>query len=349
MKLKPIALAVAATISAAGLSVSTAVADGPARIDVASVFATNMFLGQGANHMAEQINIASGGNINFRVYEPGDLVPPFEVFNAVSTGAVDAGWDWIGYWAGTVPLVNMYGALPFGPSAEVFASWMWSGEGTQYLQSAYDDYNVRVLPCFISPQETGGFYNKEINSVDDFDGLRMRISGLGARVLNQFGASTQLIPGGEIYLALERGRIDAAEFSVPSVDEAMGFEEITDYYYFPGWHQSASWFSLIINNDVWNEYSDQQKAQFETACRSTLQWSMAQGVPDQIEALNRMKADSGIDVRRFPQEVQDELRGAWEGVLAEEFENSPGFQEAYESLMAHKALFDEWEELQEIR
>lgn len=348
MKIKPIALAVAATFAAASLSFSTAAANGPARIDLASVFATNMFLGEGAKHFADEVNVATNGAVSLRVYEPGDLVPPFEVFNAVSTGAVDAGWDWIGYWAGTVPLVNMYGALPFGPSAEVFASWMWSGDGTKYLQEAYDPYNVHVMPCFISPQETGGFYNKPIDSVSDFDGLRMRISGLGARVLNEFGASTQLIPGGEIYLALERGRIDAAEFSVPSVDKAMGFEEITQYYYFPGWHQSTSWFSFMINKDVWNEYSDMQKQQFETACRSTLQWSMAQAVPDQIAALNDMQANSNIEVRRFPEEVQTALRGAWEKVLEEEFENTPGFREAYESLMAHEELFNEWYRLQEM-
>lgn len=349
MKIKPIALAVAATLTAASMTFSTASANGPARIDVASVFGTNMFLGQGANQFAQELSTVTGGAVTARVYEPGDLVPPFEVFNAVSTGAVDAGWDWIGYWAGTVPLVNMYGALPFGPSAEVFASWMWSGDGTKYLQEAYDPYNVQVLPCFISPQETGGFYNKEINSVADFEGLRMRISGLGARVLNKFGASTQLIPGGEIYLALERGRIDSAEFSVPNVDESTGLHEITDYYYFPGWHQSASWFSLIINKDVWNQYSDAQKAQYETACRSTLQWSLAEAVPMQIDALNRMQAETDIEVRRFPDDVQVALRGAWEEVLEEEFANTPNFRDAYESLMAHEEMFNQWYELQELK
>ncbi|WLD58591.1 TRAP transporter substrate-binding protein [Salinispirillum sp. LH 10-3-1] len=346
MKIKPLALAFA---SAAALSVCASVAMAQTkRMDVASVFGTNMFLGQGAVHLADELRTITDGAINMRVYEPGDLVPPFEVFNAVSTGAVDAGWDWIGYWAGTVPLVNMYGSLPFGPSAEVMASWMWSGDGAKYLQQAYDPYNVKVLACFISPQETGGFYNKPINTIGDFDGLRMRISGLGARVLNQFGASTQLIPGGEIYLALERGRIDAAEFSVPSVDESTGLQEITQYYYFPGWHQSTSWFSLMMNKNVWNGLTATQQAQVETACRSTLQWSMAQAVPDQINALNRMQAATGIEVRRFSDDVLQELESGWQKVLAEEFENTPGFREAYESLMEHKAMFDQWYELQEM-
>ncbi|MBE0508003.1 MAG: TRAP transporter substrate-binding protein [Marinospirillum sp.] len=347
---KPLVTAIGAVATAATLAISsTAMADGPRRIDVASVFATNNFLGAGAQYMAKEINTASDGKISFRVYEPGDLVPPFEVFNAVSTGAVDAGWDWMGYWAGTIPLLNLYGALPFGPTPEAFASWMWSGGGTEYIQKAYDQYNIKVLPCFVSPQETGGFYNKEINSIKDFDGLRFRISGLGARVLNKFGASTQLIPGGEIYLALERGRIDGAEFSVPQVDEVMGFDDITKYYYFPGWHQSASWFSLIINKNVWNKYSEKQQQQFETACRSTLAWSMTEAPPQQMKALARMQAKSDIQVRRFNDETLTALEAAWKEVVAEEMAQNPQFKEAYESLIAHAKLIEEWYELQELK
>ncbi|SFC48798.1 TRAP-type mannitol/chloroaromatic compound transport system, substrate-binding protein [Marinospirillum celere] len=346
---KPLAAAVGAALTATCLTVSSvAMADGPRRIDVASVFDTSNFLGAGAQFMADEINVASDGKISFRVYEPGDLVPPFEVFNAVSSGAVDAGWDWMGYWAGTIPLLNLYGALPFGPTPEAFASWMWSGGGTEYIQAQYDNYNIKVLPCFVSPQETGGFYNKEINSVDDFDGLRFRISGLGARVLNKFGASTQLIPGGEIFLALERGRIDGAEFSVPQVDEVMGFDEITSYYYFPGWHQSASWFSLIINQNVWNQYSETQQKQFETACRSTLAWSMTEAPHQQMLTLAKMQERSGIDVRRFDDETLKNLEAAWEEVVEDEMNENPEFREAYESLMAHAKLIEEWYELQEL-
>lgn len=226
-------------------------------------------------------------------------------------------------------------------------SWMWSGEGTEILQSAYDPYNVKVLPCFISPQETGGWYNKEINSIKDFDGLRIRISGLGAKVLNKYGASTQLIPGGEIYLALERGRIDATEFSVPQVDQLMGFEEITKYYYFPGWHQSASWFSFIINKDVWNEYDDVTKAKFETACRATLQWAMSEAPAEQMRVIAELEA-KGIEVKRFPDEVVADLRKGWDEVREEEMKNNPLFKQAYESLMEHTKLVDDWYELQAI-
>jgi TRAP-type mannitol/chloroaromatic compound transport system substrate-binding protein len=330
------------------LALSTAVqADGPSKLDVASTFNTNIFIGAGAERFADELSTVTDGKVKLKVHNPGDLVPGFEVFNSVSSGAIPAGWDWIGYWAGTVPVTNLYGALPFGPTPEAFMSWMWAGEGTEILQSAYDPYNVKVLPCFISPQETGGWYNKEINSIDDFKDLKIRISGLGAKVLNKYGASTQLIPGGEIYLSLDRGRIDATEFSIPQVDQLMGFDEITKYYYFPGWHQSASWFSFIINKDVWNEYDDATKAKFETACRATLQWSMAVAPPEQMRVIAKLE-DKGVQVKRFPDKVLKKLRQGWEEVLADEKKNNPLFKKAYESLMEHTKLVNDWYELQAI-
>jgi len=339
----------ASAIALAGAAVLTAPAhaEGPKRLDVASTFSTQNFLGAGAEHLSKELETATGGAVSLRVHEPGDLVPPFEVFNSVSSGAVQAGWDWIGYWAGTVPITNLYGALPFGPSPEAFMSWMWAGEGTELLQKAYDPYGVKVLPCFISPQETGGWYNKEIKSPEDFKGLSMRISGLGAKVLNKLGASTQLVPGNEIYLALERGRVDATEFSVPQVDAAMGFDEVAKYYYFPGWHQSASWFSLLINQQVWDQYSDERKAQFETACRSTLQWAMAEAPPARVRAIHKLE-EKGVQVKRFPDSVIQALQDAWVEVRQEEMQQNPAFAEAYKSLMKHVRLIDEWYKLQAL-
>nr|WP_299380510.1 TRAP transporter substrate-binding protein [uncultured Halomonas sp.] len=337
----------ASTIGAAATALLSvpALAEGPKQLDVASTFSTQNFLGEGAVRLSKELETATGGAVSLRVHEPGDLVPAFEVFNSVSSGAIQAGWDWMGYWAGTVPITNLYGALPFGPSPEAFMSWMWSDEGTELVQKAYDPYGVKVLPCFISPQETGGWYNQEINKPEDFDGLSVRISGLGAKVLNKLGASTQLVPGSEIYLALERGRVDATEFSVPQVDAAMGFDEVAEYYYFPGWHQSASWFSLLVNQQIWDEYSDERKAQFETACRATLQWAMAEAPPEQMRTIRKLE-EKGVKVKRFPDEVVSALQDAWVEVRQEEMQNNPDFAEAYRSLMKHVKLIDDWYELQ---
>jgi TRAP-type mannitol/chloroaromatic compound transport system substrate-binding protein len=330
-----------------GTALLTAPAAGAERLDVASTFGTNNFLGQVALKLGENIETATAGEVTLKVHEPGDLVPAFEVFNAVSTGALPAGWDWIGYWSDTVPVTKFYGSLPFGPDPAVFSGWMWEGGGREILQGAYDPYNVKVLPCLMNAQETGGWFNKEITSVEDYKGLKMRISGLGAKVIEKLGASPQLIPGPEIYTALERGRIDATEFANPLVDQNMGFDEIAEYYYFPGWHQSASWMSLMVNMDVWNGLAPETQAQMELACRATLQWSMAVNTAEQMKALNALR-DKGVDVRRLPEPVIAALKETWQEVREEEMAASPLFAEAYESLAAYQALVGEWDRLQAV-
>ena len=218
------------------------------KLDVASTFGTNNLLGQMGVKFGENLAIATGGELELDIAEPGDLVPTLEVFDSVASGAIDAGWDWMGYWSGTVPVAQFYGGLPFGPTSEVSSSWMWNGGGIEIIRREYAKHGVMVFPCFIEPQETAGWYREEITGPESYDGMKIRMSGLGAKVLTKLGSSTQLVPGGETYLALERGRVDAADFAIPTVDEAMGFYEIAKYNYFPGWHQSASWFSLIISD-----------------------------------------------------------------------------------------------------
>lgn len=317
-------------------------------IDVASTFPKNMvFLGEGAENLSKLLKEVTNGEINLKVHGAGDLVPALEVFNAVSSGAVPAGWDWIGYWAGTVPVAGLMGAMPFGPSPEVFLSWMWHGGGREILQKAYDKYNVQVFPCHLTAPETGGWYNKEIKTPEDYKGLKMRISGLGGKVINNLGASAQLIPGGEIYVALERGRIEATEFSLPIIDKSLGFQNITKYYYFPGWHQPASWNSLLINKDVYNKFTDLQKKQLEVACMANIVWSMSVAPAAQVPVIEEFKKQ-GIVVQRFPEPVLQELRKQSQAVLEAESKNDPIFKEAYDSLTTYMKNVNQWHNLQKL-
>ena len=317
-------------------------------IDVASTFPKNMvFLGEGAENLSKLLSEVSDGKLNLKVYGAGELVPPLEVFNAVSTGAVDAGWDWIGYWGGTVPVTGLMGAMPFGPTPEVFLGWMWEGGGREILQKAYDPFNVQVFPCHLTAPEPGGWFNKEINSVDDFKGLKMRISGLGGKVLNNLGASTQLIAGGEIFVALERGRIEATEFSLLIIDQSLGFQNVAKYYYFPGWHQPASWNSLLINKNVYNKLSDLEKEQLEVACKANVVYTMSVAPAAQMPVLEKFKA-GGVEVRRFPPQVLQVLKAESAKVLAAEAKNDPLFKEAYESLVKYMDSVNQWHNLQSL-
>lgn len=318
-------------------------------LDVASTFPKNMvYLGEGAENMAKLLEDVSGGKLKMKVHGAGDLVPALEVFNAVSSGAVPAGWDWIGYWAGTVPVTGLMGAMPFGPNPEVFLGWMWEGGGLEIMQKAYDKYNVQVFPCHLTAPEAGGWFNKEINKPEDFQGLKMRISGLGGKVINKLGASSQLIAGGEIYVALERGRIEATEFSLPIIDKSLGFQNIAKFYYFPGWHQPASWNSLIINKDVWKKYSEQEQKQFWAACRANIVWSMASAPASQASVLDEFRA-KGVKIQRFPEPVLAALRKASAEVLQEEAQNDPIFKEALDSLNAYMKIASDWVELQSLK
>lgn len=294
---------------------------------------------------ADRVDLMSGGEIKINVHGAGDFVPPFEVFEAVSLGALDMGFDWIGYWADKIPVANLVGSMPFGPDPEIFLAWMFEGGGLEIIQKAYDPHNVKVLPCHLVLSEAGGWFNKEINSVEDFQGLNMRIAGLGARAVATLGANTTMIPAGEVYVSLERGRIDAAEFSLPQLDIGLGLYEIADYYYFPGWHQPASWDSILINMDVWNGLAERDQQIMQEACHSHIAYNLHDQLNAQMDALEKIE-ESGVEVRRFPDSVLDALREASEQVIQEQATRDEIFNEAYESIRAYQQRLNRWQELQ---
>jgi len=344
MKLKYTIAAVAAAFSFAATPSAGAV-----EVDVASTFPKDMlFLGDGLKQFAKAVDEVSKGDIKIKIHGAGDLVPALEVLNAVSSGAVSGGYDWVGYWGGTIPVANLVGALPFGPTPEVLAEWIWEGGGMQIIQKAYDAHNVKFLPCVVVPAEPAGWFNKEIKTVADLQGLKMRIGGLAGRALTKVGVSPQMIPGGEVFVSLERGRIDAAEFSLPAVDESIQLQKAAKYYYFPGWHQPSSINSVTFNKKVWDGFTDLQKNQITTACRSSFLWTLTNGVPEQLATLKRME-EGGTTIKRLPDEVLAALRKATDEVIEEERKRDPLFDEAYGSLSAYIEGADRWKALQSLK
>ena len=329
--------------------IANAFAAGPRVLDVHSTFPRDLvFQGESAHHLNKILQEISSGKLSLEIHGAGDIVPAFEVFDAVSANAVSAGWDWIGYWANKVPVTGIIGSMPFGPTPDVFIAWLYSGGGREILQKAYDKHELWAIPCHITPQEAGGWFNKEINSIEDFRGLKMRISGLGGKILNKLGASTQLIPGGEVYLALERGRIEATEYALPQIDDALGFSRIAKYYYFPGWHQPTSLNTLVINRNVWQQYTKQEQLMFETACNVNFLWSYTTGAIPQSDVIAKFEKQ-GVQIRRFPDEVLDVLRETSRMVLEDEAAKDPYFKEAYESIQAFTAKVKRWHHIQAFK
>lgn len=335
---------VAAAVLAASVAVSTqAMAQ---TFDLQSVFGLNVpSIGPSPVNWADKVRLMTAGEIDIKVHGAGDFVPPFEVFGAVSSGAIPMGFDWIGYWAGTIPVANLIGSMPFGPTPEIALGWMFEGGGLEIIQRAYDPHGVKIIPCHLVVPEAGGWFNKEINTVEDLQGLNMRIAGLGGQALARLGANTQLVPAGEIYVSLETGRIDAAEFSAPQLDVGFGFQNIVKSYYFPGWHQPSSWDSIIINMDVWNAFTEEQQTIMVEACKANITENMADQLNAQIEAVETIEA-AGVEIKRFPEEVLLAMRDAANEVMQEEAAKDELFKEAYESLTAYIERTSRWGELQ---
>ncbi|GKY87751.1 TRAP transporter substrate-binding protein [Sinisalibacter aestuarii] len=316
--------------------------------DLQSVNALNSpIIGQSPVNWADMVRTMTNGEVDVKVHGAGELVPPLEVLNMVSSGAIPMGYDWIGYWSDAMPTALLLASMPFGPTPEQAMGWMYAGGGMEILQKAYDPFNVKVIPCHIGLSEAAGWYNREINTIEDFQGLKIRIAGLGAQVISRLGASPQLLPAGEIYLSLETGRLDAAEFSMPLVDEGFGFQDVADYYYFPGWHQPSSWSSILISMPVWDGFTSDQQTSMVDACRANVMQSFGEQLGAQVDALARIE-EAGAEIRNFSPEILDRLREESIIVLEETAAGNELLSEAYASLKAYVEATNGYTSLQSL-
>ena len=301
-------------------------------------------LGTLGKRVDEKIDEVSGGNIQIKFYEPGALVPALEVFDAVSTGSIDAAFSTPGYWAGKVPALQLFGAVPFGPQAGEYLAWVKFGGGQEIFDRLYAEHGIKSLFCGLIAPEASGWFSKEINTVEDLKGLKMRFFGLGAKVMEKLGVSTQLLSAGDIYPALELGTIDATEFSMPAIDLKLGFHQVAKYYYFPGWHQQSTFFDLMINKEKWEGLDKTQQAQIEAVCNDNLAYGFAEGEAIQFAALKELQ-EKGVNIKKWSPEMLATMRGAWEEVAGELAAQDADFKEAYDSLQGFRANYKIWKDI----
>jgi TRAP-type mannitol/chloroaromatic compound transport system substrate-binding protein len=301
-------------------------------------------LGTPITWVSETLDKTSGGTVKMKVYEPGKLVAPFEILDAVSTGKINSGYATAGYWGGKMPAAPIFSAVPFGPEAGEYMAWLYYGNGMTLYQGMYDEagYNVKVMPCSIIAPETSGWFSKPIEKIEDLKGLKMRFFGLGGKVMQKLGVSTSLLPGGEIFPALEKGAIDATEFSMPAIDKKLGFHKLVKYNYFPGWHQQATVFELLVNKDAWNVMSEHHRAVIETTCKASMAQSFAEGEASQYEAMKENVEKNGVQIKRWPQEILDTYNATWKEVAAEESANDPYFKKVFDDLTAFRDNYSVW-------
>jgi TRAP-type mannitol/chloroaromatic compound transport system substrate-binding protein len=334
---------------AAAAAVSIAIA-GPAqaakiKLDMQGGYGGNVgLLGPAQLHLVETVNKVSGGSIEMRFHEPNTFVPNLQSLDAVGNGSLDAAWTSPGYWKGKDGAFNLIGAVPFGPGAGEYIAWIKFGGGRELWDELYAQYNVIAIPCGIIPPEGSGWFRNEITTVDQLKGLKMRFYGLGAKVMEKLGVSTQLIGGGEIFQALQLGTIDATEFSMPVMDLSYGFYQVTPHYYFPGWHQQSTLNDLLISKDKWNEMDETQHAVIETSCDANMMWEFANGEALQGPALKELK-EKGVQIHMWSPEILDAMRAQWDVVIEEEKAASPMFTKMWDSLSKFRGDYKTWKEV----
>ncbi|MDA0237365.1 MAG: TRAP transporter substrate-binding protein [Proteobacteria bacterium] len=314
-------------------------------LKMASAFVGSLpLLGVAAVDWTKKVDSVSGGTLDIDFFEPNALVPGLEAIPAASKGSVDMAWASSGYFQGINTVFSMFTTLPFGANATEFLAWYYYGDGSKFADELYGAHNIKYIPCHMIPPEASGWFKKEIKNLNDLKGLKMRFFGLGAKVMEKLGVSTQLLAGGEIYQALQLGTIDATEFAMPSVDQGMGLYQVAKHYYFPGWHQPASFNGVFINLPVWNSLSKQHQAIIEVSCGDTIRDGLALGEFSQPAAIDKM-VKQGVKVHYWKPEFLAAFKGAWDEVAAEESAVNPEFKRVYENYVAFRKQFATWRDL----
>lgn len=292
-------------------------------------------------YLSESLEQTSGGNITLRYYEPGELIPPFEILDAVSQGTYDAGFTWVGYDQGSIPALPLFAGAPFGMEPPAYLAWHYFGGGAELLEEIYADYDVHPLLCSMIGPEAAGWFAEPLESLEQIDGLRIRFAGIGGRVMERLGASVTMIPGGELYQAMERGVIDAMEFSAPAVDRILGMQEIVQNYVMPGWHQTFTTAHLLVNQESWDALSPQSQAQIDMACRAATLYGYAESEFETPQALRDFEAE-GVNAQVLSDEILAELRRVTNEVQAEIAAEDEMFARVLESQREFMEVHGTW-------
>lgn len=293
-------------------------------------------LGTAPERFAEQVEQLSGGRLTIKVYGAGELVPALQVFDAVSQGTAEMGHSGAYYWKGKASAAQFFTSVPFGLTAQEMNGWIQYGGGQALWEEVYAPFNLLPLPGGNTGVQMGGWFNKEINSVDDLKGLKMRIPGLGGEVLARAGGTPVTLPGGEIFTSLQTGTIDATEWVGPYNDLAFGLYKVAEHYYYPGWHEPGSMMEFTINKDAFAELPADLQAIVRITAKAINEDMLAEYTTRNQAALIELKEKHGVDVREFPADVLDKLQTLSDEVVAEVAGVDPLSQKVYDSYKAYR-------------
>ena len=304
-------------------------------------------LGTGANYLAELINEMSGGRIRVKVYGAGEMVPAFGIFDAVSRGTAQMGHGASYYWKGKSEAAQFFSAVPFGLTAQEMNSWLYHGGGMQLWEETYKPFGLIPTAAGNTGVQMAGWFNREINSVDDLKGLKMRIPGLGGEVLKQAGGTPVSLPGGEIFTSLKSGAIDATEWVGPYNDMAFGLYKAAKYYYYPGWHEPGTTLECFINQKAFNKLPKDLQVIVKNACRVANQDMLAEYTASNNTALHTLTHEHKVQVRPLPDEVLKKLHKLSNEVVADIAAKDAMSKKVYDSFIKFKDQVTPWANISE--
>ncbi len=305
-------------------------------------------LGTGAQFMADAINAMSGGRLTVEVYGSGELVPAFEVFDAVSAGTAQIGHSAAYYWKGKVPEAQFFGAVPFGMNANEMNAWLYHGGGLALWEKTYAPFGLKPLPAGQSGVQMGGWFNKQINSKEDIKGLVMRMPGMGGEILARAGGTPQALPGAELFTALQTGTIDATEWVGPYNDLAFGLYQAAQFYYYPGWHEPTACLEAMINQEAFDALPDDLQSIVELAAMAANQNMLAEFTANNQRALETLQTEHQVKIRQFPAEVLAEFKSYADEVLSELGQQSTLATEIYNSYKSFAKQTRNWLQISDL-
>jgi TRAP-type mannitol/chloroaromatic compound transport system substrate-binding protein len=306
-------------------------------------------LGTSGVRFAENIDRMSGGAFKIKFYEPGALVPALECFDAASKGSVESCWTTPGSHTGTYPALAFFTAVPFGPGFGEFMAWKIFGGGNELRAEIYDQHGLMAIDCFAIGPETSGWFREPIESLEQLKGLKMRFFGLGAQVMQKLGVSTQLLAAADIYPALERGVIDATEFSMPNMDIDLGFYQVAKYNYYPGWHQQTSVSEMLMNKAAFEALPDAYQAMIEIGLGESVEYTFAETEAKNPAAMNKMLEEYGVTNTRWTDEELAAIERAWLEVLEEQSATDPLFKKVADSYLSWRKVYKTWGDAQALK
>ncbi|MGI9270194.1 MAG: TRAP transporter substrate-binding protein [Woeseiaceae bacterium] len=291
-------------------------------------------MGMGVENLAARVEAASAGRLKIKVYGGGELVPAFEVFDAVSRGAVEMGHDASYYHKGKLDAAQFFTSIPFGLNYLELNGWLYYGGGLELWRELYALFNLYPIPCGNTGVQMGGWFNKEINSVADLKGLKMRIPGLGGEVLRRAGGIPITLPGAEIFTSLQTGAIDATEWVGAYNDVSFGLQKAARYYYYPGWHEPGPGLETMINREAWDSLPPDLQSIVETTCQAITTDMVAEYTHGNAYALQQLVDDPEVEMRTFPKEVIDLLRSITDEIVTEWIAADPAAKKIADSYYA---------------